>query len=590
MKIKFTEMRSLLGLKELGFLSEKLQIEFLKVYTFSIIQSVLQILSSLSLLPFISFLLNSDSESKFHSLYLLLNRKEFLTKDAFIFFLGILMIVFQILSSFINARSIHQRQSYILKINHFFSTKLVHHYLEKDLIYYSTQNIGIISKSIIQDTQLLSGVLYQSILDLYVHGTLIFLFVFSLILINPIFSFLLLMFISLFSAITIIITRSKLLKLSETVNRENKLRSKYISEIFNNIKIIKSYSLEKYFESKYEKVSEQYVNKDLSAQQLNDLPKHLIEAMTFSSLLLMVMIYRQFEGNLIAVIPYLSVYLISLYRVLPSLYKISQSMSNRFFASKVKQEVYSILNETTPQFIKSDSNFKISFKSMINFESVGFKYPDRNRYAIEDLKFELKKGTIVGLVGHSGGGKSTFIDLLLKLQVPTQGQIYLDGKNIQDIENMKYLSLFGYVPQETLILDASIWENIVIGEEIISVDFDRLNSVLKDVELFDFIYNELPKNVYTIIGEKGIMISGGQRQRISLARALYRDPKILILDEATNALDYATEMQILDVVKKLKVIGKTVLMVTHKVENLEMCDNVYEIKNGTIYERTTSSN
>ena len=194
-----------------------------------------------------------------------------------------------------------------------------------------------------------------------------------------------------------------------------------------------------------------------------------------------------------------------------------------------------------------------------------------------NLSFSICKGDFVGVIGSSGVGKTTFIDILLGLLVPTSGKIEVDGKNIYD-DIRVWQSNIAYVPQNIYLIDASIRENIALGVDEKDIDDEKIQKVLVASELSSFI-EDLPEGVYSGVGERGVKLSGGQRQRIGIARALYQEPEILILDEATSALDNLTEKNIIDTILKLK--GQiTIIAVAHRLTTLEQCDFKVRLQNG----------
>lgn len=217
------------------------------------------------------------------------------------------------------------------------------------------------------------------------------------------------------------------------------------------------------------------------------------------------------------------------------------------------------------------------FNKSIDITNISFKYPSTQKYVLFNLSFSICKGDFVGVIGSSGVGKTTFIDILLGLLVPTSGKIEVDGKNIYD-DIRVWQSNIAYVPQNIYLIDASIRENIALGVDEKDIDDEKIQKVLVASELSSFI-EDLPEGVYSGVGERGVKLSGGQRQRIGIARALYQEPEILILDEATSALDNLTEKNIIDTILKLK--GQiTIIAVAHRLTTLEQCDFKVRLQNG----------
>ena len=219
----------------------------------------------------------------------------------------------------------------------------------------------------------------------------------------------------------------------------------------------------------------------------------------------------------------------------------------------------------------------MKFNDKIRIDNVSFRYTKDSKLILDGVSFDINKGSFIGIIGTSGAGKTTLVDILLGLLHPENGSVFCDNFNRED--NIRtWQALFAYVPQEIYLTDGSIRENIALGESEEDIDDDLLNRVLEMAELSNYV-NSLSDGVNTFVGERGVKLSGGQRQRIGIARALYQQPEILILDEATSALDNETEKAITDTILKFK--GKiTIIAIAHRVSTLEACDYKIRIENG----------
>ena len=222
---------------------------------------------------------------------------------------------------------------------------------------------------------------------------------------------------------------------------------------------------------------------------------------------------------------------------------------------------------------------KLDFQHSIQVENLSFSYPSKNEKVFDGISFSIPKGSFVGIVGPSGAGKTTFVDILLGLLTPTSGTILVDGQDIS--KNIGgWLDNVSYVPQSIYLIDGTIRENITFGIPSDQVCMERLQTALKMSELYDFVQS-LPEKENTKVGDRGSRLSGGQKQRIGIARALYRNPNVLVLDEATSALDNQTEKQITSTILKLK--GKiTIISIAHRVSTLEDCDFKINFEKGKV--------
>lgn len=268
-------------------------------------------------------------------------------------------------------------------------------------------------------------------------------------------------------------------------------------------------------------------------------------------------------------------------RFLPLLQVIFSSWINVNASRIPSLVVLKIINKSTNKIKFSKSVKRLDFKKSIEFRDINYSYRRKNFNVIENMSLKITIGDFIGIVGETGAGKTTFIDLLIGLLRPTSGGIYIDNKLIS---NQKILNSWrdaiSHVPQQTFLIDDSIAANIAFGVEKDKRDFRKIVRVSKIAQIYDFIFN-LPEKFETKVGERGVNLSGGQSQRISIARALYENKNLLVLDESTNSLDSKTELKILKGIKNYKK-DITILMITHKLENLRLCNRIIKIENGKI--------
>ena len=298
----------------------------------------------------------------------------------------------------------------------------------------------------------------------------------------------------------------------------------------------------------------------------------------------------RFDTFFLNTLPILATMAIALVRLLPSFNNLSTSL---VYLKSQKISAIAISNE----FIKLRKNSKKNTKSKlkvldiygnIKFKNVSFKYPNTNKYIFKNLNLEIKKNQLIGVIGQSGSGKTTLIDLLLGLLEPNSGNI--KSNNLDIIKNIQnWRNILGYVPQDIYLIDDTIKRNIVIGLKDNQINNQKLHDCIKKSRINIARRNQ--KNSLNIkVGENGIKLSGGQKQRIGIARALYKNPKVIIFDEATNSLDEKNEIEIIKDIKKFS-HNKTIIFITHKMEILKYMDSVLLIKNnGKILKKKLSKN
>jgi len=367
--------------------------------------------------------------------------------------------------------------------------------------------------------------------------------------------------------------KSKLTSLSKKrIFFDNILYKKIIQGI-HGLNEIKIYSLENFILKKIEFNLDKVNKYNLYSSFISSTPKYFFEFVTiliFVSTIFILKSIFNYDNSLI--IETLAVLALCLLRSFPSFSKILagfQELNSRLPSVEVISEQLS--EKETPIFI-NNMKFNIEKFRSINLENISFRYNKNDEYILKDLNLSFNKGDIIGFFGKTGSGKSTLTNIISGLIKPSTGKIFVNKKNIERVPH----NYFSYVPQKPLIINDTIKSNIAFGIENENIDSTKLNYALEKCELREFI-QKLPSGINEIISEDGKNISGGQAQRISIARAIYFDRQILILDESTNSLDLETEKNIINFLNQLK-YDITIIMISHNLENLKICNEVYELK------------
>ena len=358
---------------------------------------------------------------------------------------------------------------------------------------------------------------------------------------------------------------------------------KWILQSIHGIKEVKVMKSEKFFLEQYGKSGEIHAKSMYRYMVWSNIPRSFIETFIMSSFFLAIAVYIVLGHDLTNIISAITMIAMATVRLLPAANRISTSMGCVIFSEGYIDDILGFYKENTEEAIcyeNDDSEGHIkSFNNSIDISRVSYHYPKSEEMVLKNVSMTISKGESVGIVGVSGAGKSTMMDILLGLLEPVEGEIYVDNINIKN-HFEEWISMVGYIPQSIFLVDDSIRLNVAFGVAIDKINDGEVWKALDNAALGDFV-RKLPNGLDTKIGERGIRLSGGQRQRIGIARALYRNPQILCLDEATSALDNETEEAIIDSISRLKG-QKTLIIIAHRLTTIEGCDHIYRVENGKI--------
>ena len=367
----------------------------------------------------------------------------------------------------------------------------------------------------------------------------------------------------------------------------NALVNKWILQSFSGIKEIKVINAEQFFIDNYDKHYKESVTIKRQQSILTFIPRPIMETVCISGLLITLIIRLVLgDGDITAFIPTLSVFVMAAFRMLPAFNRITGYLGTIMFNLPSIHAVYDDLMEIE-QLMKEKEQDKhdiaeITLNDAIRMEKLSFKYPENDKWILENVDLEIPKNTSVAFVGSSGAGKTTAADVILGLLEPQSGKVTIDGMDIKEHMHAWH-SCIGYIPQTIYLMDDTIRANITFGVSEEEVDEERVRKALKEAQL-DVFVDSLKEGLDTVIGDRGVKLSGGQRQRIGIARALYRNPKVLILDEATSALDNETEKEVMAAIDELHGT-RTLIVIAHRLSTIKKCDRIYEVGNGKVVGR-----
>jgi ABC-type multidrug transport system fused ATPase/permease subunit len=348
------------------------------------------------------------------------------------------------------------------------------------------------------------------------------------------------------------------------------------------IKDIKLIGKEEYFLNEYHDLNKKISKITSKINTIEQMPRLVLELIAVTGLTCLIVIMVLLNKPVNEIIPVLGIFVGAAFRMIPSINKIMYASQKLLFSMPVIELLYNEFSYFKNINKQYNNNQKIDFNEEINLSSLTFKYNTSGNYVFNNISLKIKKGECIGIIGESGTGKSTLIDILLGLLTPISGHLSVDNKKINEKNIRSWQDIVGYVPQSIYLTDDTFRNNIALGLNYKEINENKINEVIKYAQLEDLI-KSLPSGLDTKVGERGVRISGGQRQRIGIARALYRNTEILVFDEATSALDTNTEIEVMNAINNLKGY-KTLIIVAHRFSTLSKCDKIFKLDKFGIHE------
>jgi ATP-binding cassette, subfamily B, bacterial PglK len=550
---------------------EKKTFTWLTVLT--VLGAVLEMFSLTLVVPATSILVDSEGflpNSSFTASF-----NELSTNHRVVIGMSVMVFVF-LLKNIFNAAVKAKQFAFQSQIEIRISNELLGKYLKQPYAFHLQTNSSEMYRNLIDIAQLIETTIAPSLL-LICESLVIIGLIILLLIVEPS-GFLAVLIV--FGLFTFLLTRlsNKSAQHHGQIRRDalgRKLR--VLQDCFNGIKEIRISGREQIFLEQFGVENTRYATSSNKFLYLKQLPAYFLEIIVIGALGLLVIVLTIRGSSPTDSITILAIFGAAAFRVLPSLNRVITAFQNLRFGSPTLDSVIEGIEVVAVRDLSAHT--EMTFEKQIAFLNVGFSYGPDSDEAIRDVNFTIEKGSNVGIIGKSGAGKSTIIDLLLGLNSATSGKIQVDGVDIATCLSA-WRKNIGYVPQNVYISDLTIKENIAFGVPMDDIDESKLVAAIEMAQLGIFISN-LADGVNSRVGENGLQISGGERQRIGIARALYSNPQVLILDEPTSSLDAETEAELLIQIENLNRI-MTVIMVTHRVKNVENCDKVLLISDGRI--------
>jgi len=550
------------------------------IFVLMLLGTVLEMFSLGLVVPIVGLLVNPDYIHRIpivHSLF-----GDLTTTQYVLGAMGLLVGVYFLKTIFLIWKTWVQR-GFSNAVTMRIAQDLYENYLRQPYPFHLERNSAIMIRNSQSSASLMGGVIDPLLLiasEFLVSGGL---FVLMLVL-EPVGSLSAIVVFGSFSIIFRRITSRRIAKWGEAQNYYKGSIIQHLQQGFSGVKDIKILGREDYFIAGYNSdlAGNAYVQRRYAVAQT--LPRFSMELLTIICLGLLVSLMVLSNKAVGDILPVLSLFGAAAFRLLPSLSQVINSFMSININRPIVDNLYVDLALPIPATAPDPKSRKLLDR--IDIEGLSFSYARTTRDALNNVSISIRRGEAVGLIGSSGSGKSTLVDILLGLLEPTSGRVRIDGNDIH--HNLRaWQDQIGYVPQSIFLTDDTLRRNVAFGLPKDKIDDDAVKSAIRSAQLEEFVAS-LPDGMETVVGERGVRLSGGQRQRIGIARALYNNPDVLVLDEATSSLDTETEHGVMQAVQALQG-DKTVIIVAHRLSTVEYCDRLYRLENAQIVDEGTFS-
>ncbi|WP_346795500.1 ABC transporter ATP-binding protein [Halomonas sp. Bachu 37] len=515
--------------------------------------------------------------------------------EIFLSLLGALVLAVLFLAALFSIYTTWRLALYSAQVGAELSSRLYNYYLHQPWLFHSSHNTsGLISKVSVEVQRVTTRVINPA-MELNAKSVMVTLMAVAIFIYNPVVAISgVVIFVATYLLLYQTVRRFLTLH-GRRVSEAQSKRFKLMSEGFGGIKDLLLLHRQAGFISRFDKASNRIARGQGVTQGLSEAPRYAIELVAFGSVIMLVLyLLNLYEGNLGEILPALSIYALAGFKMLPGFQRIYTSISkirgNLAAYDTIREDLIASRGEAKNHCASGEAQPDARIRPWvprreIRLQDVIFDYPGTRARALDGLTLSIPANKMVGLVGASGSGKSTAVDLLLGLIEPREGRILIDDEPITQENLRHWQASIGFVPQQIFLSDASILENVAFAIDRQDIDVARVKEALQMAQLDDLI-ERFPEGLETRIGERGVQISGGQRQRLGIARALYQQASVLVFDEATSALDGITERRVMDDIQRFS--GQmTVVLIAHRLATVKECDIIYMLEDGKVTDAGT---
>lgn len=575
-------MKTLKKILDLLTLKEKRR--FFLLLTLILIMAFFDMFGVASVFPFITLIANPqivESNVFFSYLYQKSNILGVTSVKEFTFIFGILIFLILITSLLVRAITYYVQTRYTLMLEYSLGRRLIENYLHQPYHWFLNRNSAELGKNILSESANIGGSVITPVIIIISQTLVISLLLILLVVTDPKLALSIGLVLACSFLCIFYLMKNILSRIGSERLKANAERYTLVSEAFGAAKEVKVGGLESVYINRFAEPSKIYASNQSLFIIISLLPRYFLEGIAFGGMILLVLFLMIRGDNFAKIVPVIGLYAFAGFRLMPAIQQVYANFAQiRFYLPSLNTVHKDLKNLKSFEQQTTSITSIMPFNKSIMLKNIYFSYPNTKRPALENINLSIPVYSKVGIVGTTGSGKTTMVDLILGLLNPSQGTLSVDENFITNNNKRSWQKNIGYVPQHIYLSDNSIAANIAFGVEIKNIDYQLVEKAAKIANFHDFI-KELPDSYNTVVGERGVRLSGGQRQRIGIARALYNNPKILILDEATSALDNLTEQAVMEDINNL-VSKVTIIMIAHRLSTVKNCDNIFLLEQGKL--------
>ena len=550
--------------------------------------SVFEILGVASIIPFMALvgdMSQLEQNTFFAEIYM---QSGVASESQFVFYIGLCVLGLLFISMIISIFTTWGLSMFANKIGTEIADRLYTYYLQKGWLFHASGSSAQLTKKIATETMRVTGAVLVPLMQMNSKVVLSLLMSLSIFFYDPKVALIGLSIFAISYFFLFKVVRNRLNKNGIAISEVNEERFRLMNEGFGGIKDLLLLGRDSDFINRFNKSGKTLAYSQGTNAALAQAPRYFVELLAFGSMIVLILyLIASHNGNLGMILPILSVYAIGIIKLLPAFQQIYSSMAiikaNIPAFESIKQDLYDSLHKES----KSQKFERNCFtpKKNISLENITFTYPNKEEPALNELDMSISANNVIGIVGPSGSGKSTLIDILLGLIYPQKGHLKIDNEIINMKNRRSWQNTIGFVAQSIFLSEGTIAENVAFGLPSNQIDLDQVNHALEIAHLSEFV-KSLKNGINTKVGERGVQLSGGQRQRIGIARALYNNAQVLVLDEATSSLDGITEKMIMEAIDAFSG-KKTIILVAHRLKTVQKCDQIFFIDKGKVIDQGT---